>query len=112
MSKKKTTLAPLIENSLRKHCKKINLLRVAESNQISPNGRFCSIKFMATQIMSIFCTVPLTISENNYIAFKPDYKPPQTISFIFISFLNVPLETEDNEMTRYMKEYCDVHGVH
>ena len=91
---------------------KRNLLRVAESIQISPNGRFCSIKFTTTQIMSIFCTEPLTISENNYIVFKPDYKPPQTRAFIFISFLNVPLETEETEMTRYVKEYCDVHGVH
>ena len=41
----------------------------------------------------------MTISENNYIAFKPDYKPPQTRAFIFIFFLNVPLETEENEMT-------------
>ena len=62
--------------------------------------------------MSIFGTKPLTISENNYIVFKPDYKPPQTRASIFISFLNVPLETEENEMTRYEKKYCDVHGVH
>ena len=89
-----------------------NLLRVTESIHISPHGRFCSIKFTTTQIMSIFCTEPLTISENNYIVFKPDYKPPQTRYFIFISFLNVPLEAEENEMTRYVKEYCDVHEVH
>ena len=89
-----------------------NLLRVTESIQISPHGRFCSIKFTATQIMSIFCAEPLTISENNYIVFKPDYKPPQTRYFIFISFLNVPLEAEENKMTRYVKEYCDVHEVH
>ena len=67
------------------------LIPQAESIQISPNGRFCSIKFTTTQIMSIFCTEPLTISENNYIVFKPDYKPPQTRAFIFTSFLNVPL---------------------
>ena len=94
----------LIAQALQKR----NLLRVAESIQISPNGRFCPIKFTTTQIMSIFSTEPLTISENNYIVFKPDYKPPQTRAFI----LNVPLETEETEMTRYVKEYCDVHGVH
>ena len=90
---------------------KRNLLRVAESIQISPNGRFCSIKFTTTQIMSTFRTEPLTILENNNIFFKPDYKPPQTRTFIFISFLNVPLETEENEMTRSVKECCNVHGL-
>ena len=74
-----------------------NLLRVTESIQISPHGRFCSIKFTKIQIMSIFCTEPLTISENHYIVFKPDYKPPQTRDFIFISFLNVPFETEETK---------------
>ena len=45
---------------------KRNLFRVAESIQISPKRRFCSIKFTTIQIMSMFCTKPLTISENNY----------------------------------------------
>ena len=103
---------PIDRKLIAQALQKRNLLRVVESIQISPNGRFCSIKFTTTQIMSIFCTEPLTISENNYIVFKPDYKPPQTRAFIFISFLNVPLETEETEMTRYVKEYCDVHGVH
>ena len=105
MSKKKTTLAPFIENSLQKG----NLLRVTESIQRSPNGRFCSINLTTTQIMSTFCTEPLTISENINIVFKPDYKPPQTRAFIFISFSNVSLETEEKEMIRYVKEYCVVH---
>ena len=97
----------LIAQALQKR----GLLRVAESTQISPNGRFCYIKFTATQIMSTVCTEPLTISESNIIFFKPDSKPPQTRDFTFISFLNVPLETEENEMTRYVKEYYGVHGV-
>ena len=83
-----------------------------ESIQIVLNGRFCSIKFTATNIMSTFCTEPLAISEYNNIDFTSDYKSPQTRAFIFISFLNVPLKTEENEMTRYLKCYCDVHGVH
>ena len=97
--------------------------------------------------MSTFCTEPLTLSENNNIVFKPDYKAPQTNlvpeqfwkkkikktsflrpsysekmrwvrgwpqtkAFILILFLNVLLETEVNKMTRYVKEYCDVYGVH
>ena len=97
------------------HCASIakrNLLRVAESIQISPNERFCSTKFMTNQIMSTFCTEPLTTPENNNVAFKPDYKPPLTRAFIFISFWNVPLETKENQMTCYVKEYCDIHGVH
>ena len=88
---------PIDRKLIAQALQKRNLLR-AESIQISPNGRFCSIKFTTTQIMSIFCTEPLTISENNYIVFKPDYKPPQTRAFIFISFLNVPLEAEETEM--------------
>ena len=64
---------------------------------------------MTTLIMPTFRTETLTISENNNIASKPGYKPPQTRTLIFISFLNVPLETEENEMTCYVKEYCDVH---
>ena len=75
---------------------------MAEPIQISPNGRFRSIKFNSTQIMSTFYTEPSMISEINTIVFKSNYKPPQARAFIFISFLNVPLETEENKMTRYV----------
>ena len=102
---------PIDRKHIEQALQKWNLLRVAESIQMSPNGRFCSIKFTTTQIVSTFCTELLAISENNNIFFKPDCKPPQTRAFTFISFLNVPLETEENEMTRYVKEYCDIHGV-
>ena len=78
----------------------------------TPNGPFFPIRFTTTQNMPIFCTEPLTISENINISFTPDFKRPQTRAFTFISFLNVPLEIEGNEMTRYLKWYCDVHGVH
>ena len=104
--------APIDRKLIAQALQKGKLLRVTESIQISSNGRFCSIKFTTTQIMSTFCTEPLTISENINIVFKPDYKPPKTRAFIFISFSNVSLETEENEMTRYVKEYCVVHGVH
>ena len=67
---------------------------------------------MTTQTMSTLYTEPLRVSENNNIVFPPDYKPPQTRAFSIISFLNVPLETEGDEMTCYVKEYCYVHGVH
>ena len=102
---------PIDRKLIAQALQKRGLLRVAELTQISPNGRFCYIKFTATQTMSTVCTEPLTISESNIIFFKPDYKPPQTRDFTFISFLNVPLETEENEMTRYVKEYHGVHGV-
>ena len=82
----------LIAQALQKR----NLLRVAESIQISPNGRFCPIKFTTTKILSTFGTESLTISANNNIVFKPHYKPLQKKAFLFISFLNVPLETEEN----------------
>ena len=67
---------------------------------------------MTIQVMSTFCTKPLAIWDNNNIVLKPDYKPPQTRALTFISFLKVPLETEENEMTHYVKEHCDVHRVH
>ena len=69
---------PIDRKLIAQELQKRNLLRVAESIQISPNGQFCLIKFTATQIMSTFCTEPLMISENNNIVFIPDYKPTQT----------------------------------
>lgn len=49
-----------------------NLLRLAEKTQISPNRRYCSVKFNTAQTMQTFCTEGLTISENSNIFFKPD----------------------------------------
>ena len=49
-----------------------NLLRLAEKIQISPNRRYCSVKFNTAQTMQTFCTEGLTISENSNIFFKPD----------------------------------------
>ena len=43
--------------------RKRNLLRVAESIRLSPNGRFCSIKFKSTEIMQTFCTEALKIIQ-------------------------------------------------
>ena len=100
---------PIYREVIAQALQKGNLLRVTESIQRSPNGRFCSINLTTTQIMSTFCSEPLTISENINIVFKPDYKPPQTRAFIFISLSNVSFETEEKEMTRYVKEYCVVH---
>lgn len=77
---------------------KWNLLHQTESIQISPNGRFCSVKFQTTQIMQAYCTEGLTISEGNNIYFKPDYTPRQSRSHTFISFLNVPLDTKEKQM--------------
>ena len=103
--------SPIDRKLIAQALQKRNLLRVEESIQISPNRRFYSIKFTTTHIISTFCTEPLTILENNNIVFKPAFKPPQERAFIFISLLNVSLETKENEMTRHVKEYCDVHGV-
>ena len=62
--------------------------------------------------MQTFCTEGLTISEGNIIFFKPDYTPRQPTTYTFISFLNVPLETEEKQMDAYVREHCTVHGVH
>ena len=42
---------------------KRNLLPVAESIKLSPNGRFSSIKFKSTEIMQTFCTEGLKITQ-------------------------------------------------
>ena len=89
-----------------------NVLRVTESIQILPNGRFCSIKFTTPLLMQTFSTEGLTISENNTVYFKPDFKPRQNRTYSFISFLNVPLETKEKEMDAYVKQFCTVRGVH
>ena len=68
----------LIERILQRHSTS-EMLRVAESIQISPNTRFCSIKFTTEELMQTFCTEGLVISGNITIYFKPDYKlPPNT----------------------------------
>ena len=46
---------------------KRNILCQTESIQISPNGRFCSIKFQTQQVMQTFCIEGITISEGNNI---------------------------------------------
>ena len=51
---------------------KENLLRVAEWIQISPNGRFWSIKFNTKEITLTFFTESLVVSENITIYFKLD----------------------------------------
>ena len=104
--------APINRKDIATAIHKRNILRQTESIQISPNGQFCSIKFQTQQVMQTFCTEGLTISEGNNIYFKPDYKPRQHRSYTFISFLNVPLETEEKELKAYVQEYCTVHGVH
>ena len=62
--------------------------------------------------MQTFCTEGLTISEGNIIFFKPDYIPRQPTTYTLISFLNVPLETEEKQMDAYVREHCTIHGVH
>ena len=61
----------LIDRKLIKQALQKEIFHVARIDSGSTNGRFCSIKFTTTQIMSTFCTEPLEISENN-IVFKPD----------------------------------------
>ena len=49
---------PIDRKIIAQALQKKNLLRVAESIQISLNERFCSIKYTTAQIMSTFCTEP------------------------------------------------------
>ena len=110
--KQENQATPIDSKNVAQALHKRNLRRLTESIQISPNGRFWSIKFQTTQFMQTFCTEGLTISENNTIYFRSDYKPRQHITYTFISFLNVPLETEKKEMEDYIRQNCSVHGVH
>ena len=49
---------PIDRKIIAQALQKRNLLRVAESIQISLNERFCFIKYTTAQIMSTFCTEP------------------------------------------------------
>lgn len=89
-----------------------NLLRLTDFIQISSKGRFYSIKFSTKQVMEIFCTEGLILSEDIKIYFKPDFTPIPKRTITFISFLNVPLETEEKYMTEFVKQYCHVHEFH
>ena len=62
--------------------------------------------------MQTFCAERLTISENNTIYFKPDYNPRQHRRYTFISFLYVPLETEEKKIDACVRQNCSIHGVH
>lgn len=104
--------APIDRKDIATALYKRNLLRQTESIQISPNRRFCPVKFQTTQLMQTFCTEVLTVSEGNIIFCKPDYTPRQPTTCTFISFLNVPLEAEEKHMDAYVQEHCTVHGIH
>ena len=92
---------------------KINLLYVAESIQMSPHGRFCSIKFNTKEIMQTFRVEGLVISKNITIYFKPDYKPTRpSAAYTFVSFLNVFLKTEEKDMNDFVRQYAEFRGVH
>ena len=77
---------------------KRNLLRMTDSTQISPNGILFH-KILYQTNMETLCTASLTLSQNIKIYFKPDFKQAPRRAITFISFLNVPLETEGNDMT-------------
>lgn len=103
---------PIDRKDIAQALHKRNIFRQTEPIQISPNGRFCSIKFQKKEIMQTFCAERLTISENNTIYFKPDYKPRQHRSYTFISFLYVPLETQEKKIGVYVRQNCSIHGLH
>ena len=100
-----------IEKNIAEALHKRNMLRIAESIQISPNGRFCSVKFTTTELTQTFCTEGQVISEIITVYFKPDYKPPPpTRNYTFVSFLNVPLETEEKDMNDFVRQYANSVG--
>ena len=61
--------------------------------------------------MQTFCTEGLVISDNITVYFKPDYKlPPPTRNYTFVSFLNVPLETEEKDMNDFVRQHAEFLG--
>ena len=104
--------APINRKDIASALHKRNLLRLTESIQISQNGRFFSIRFTMKSVMETFCTESLVLSDIVKIYFKPDYKPMPKKKLTFISFINVPLETEERHMTEYVNQNCHVHGFH
>ena len=103
--------APIVREDIVQVLHEIYLLRLTDFIQILSNGRFYSIKFSTKQVMEIFCTEGLILSKNIKICFKPYFKPIPKRTITFISFLNVLLKTEENDMTEFIKQYCHVHGV-
>ena len=61
--------------------------------------------------MEIFCTNPLTV-KNFTITFTPDFKKKQQQLYEteIISFLDVPLEAEEETMTQHIQQYATVVG--
>lgn len=102
------TSAPLKRKDVAQALHHRNVLRVTESIKLSLNRRFCSIKSKMKEIMQTFCTEVLSLAENNTVYFKPDYKPtPKQRSYTFVSFLNVPLKTEEIYMYEFVKQHFE-----
>ena len=91
---------------------KRNLLRHTKTIQISSNVKFTSIQFNTSQIMETFCTEDLTINDIFQTTFIPDFqkRKRKPIKSTYISFLNVPSETEESALTRFVEEYPTVAG--
>ena len=89
---------PLDRKDIAQALHKRNLLRMTDSTQISPNDILFHKIFYQTN-METLCTEGLTLSENIKIYFKPDFEQAPRRAISFISFLNVPLETEGKDMT-------------
>ena len=63
-------------NNIAEALAKRNILRQFKTIQMSSNLKFVSIEFDTTSTMETFCLETLTIKENLFTSFLPDYQKP------------------------------------
>ena len=91
---------------------KRNILRQVKTIQFSSNIKFVSIEFDTSTIKETSCLETVKLKENLIATFMLDCKKPQKIpkTFTFISFLNVPFETNEKLLTDFVDQFADIEG--
>ena len=95
---------PINTENIAKSLHQRNLLLQIKVIQISSNIKFISIQFNTSTLMETFCTEPLQVKDYS-VQFLPDFRKRRRIyyGYTYISFLNVPLEAEEEAMTVYVQ---------
>ena len=78
--------------------------------QISSNNRFASAEFKIKKDMESFCMDRLYFDDfDTAIVFKPGYKQrPEAKKHLHVSFLNVPAEADQDEITQFVEQHFTV----
>ena len=93
---------PISRKDIVKSLQDRNLLRQMNVIQISSSLKSISIQFETSLIMETFCTEPLQVREFT-VTFHPDFRKntKRYMETEVISFLNVPLEADEEAMTQF-----------